>query len=309
LQVLIQKLRNAILSKFLFFVLAVILPTLLFAYQSPGKSQGYVNDFASLLNQADKSSLEAKLASFTQATGNELSVVIVKNLGEDTIENFAVELFKEWGIGQKGKDNGALLLISKDDREMRIEVGYGLEGDLTDSQSGSIIRNILTPAFQNNDFYGGIDAAVNQIINDVSPEYATGVGLPENSTESNTSFNFDFSNIAFFIFFIPIWIASILARSKSWWAGGVVGGIIGIVIGLFFGFVYLGIIATAFLIPAGLLFDFLVSRAYSKSVGKGTRPPWWIGGGGFGGRGGGFGGGFGGFGGGMSGGGGASGRW
>jgi len=299
--------KGSILSKFSVLVVAGLFPALLFAYQNPGQPQGYINDFAGILKQDEKVGLETKLDAFTKATGNEISVVTVKSLGDDTVENFAVELFKEWGIGKKGQDNGVLVLIALDDREMRIEVGYGLEGSLTDSQSGGIIRNVMTPAFRANDFFGGIDGAVNQIISDISPEYATGVGLPQNDFVENTSSsNWNFSNLAFFIFFIPIWIASILARSKSWWAGGVVGGVIGVVVGLFFGFFYLGIIAMVFMIPAGLLLDFVVSRAYSKSVGNGIKPPWWIGGGG---HGGGFGGGFGGFGGGFSGGGGASGRW
>ena len=104
-------------------------------------------------------------------------------------------------------------------------------------------------------------------------------------------------DVIYILFFILIFLSSILARSKSWWAGGVIGGIIGIIF-----FSFLGI---SILVLLGLLLDFVVSRTYKNSKVKGVNPPWWIGGGGHGGSGGGFGG----FGGGMSGGGGASGRW
>lgn len=278
---------------------------LAFAYVSPGKPQGYVSDFASVLSSTARTTIEEQLSAFEKATGNQIAVVTIKSLGDDYVENFAVELFKDWGIGQKGKDNGILILVAVDDHKMRIEVGYGLEGVLIDSQASSIIRNIMTPAFRANDFDGGISGAVNQIIATVSADYASNAGISaEQLPEDNRPRGYGFSEIFYFILFIPIWLASILGRSKAWWAGGVVGGIAGVAIGIFFGFFYLGILAIVFFIPVGLLFDFLVSRAYTRSVGSGLRPPWWIGGGRMGG-----GGGFGGFGGGGSGGGGSSGSW
>ncbi len=287
-------------------LIGLFLPVLVFAYQSPGTPHGFVNDFAGLFNAEQRVNLEAKLSAFENDTRNEIAVVTVKNLGGDTVENFAVALFKEWGIGKKGKDNGVLLLVAADDHKMRIEVGYGLEPSLTDAQTNIIIRNTLTPSFRANDFYGGVARAVNQMIAAVSPEYAAVAGIKvEPIRESRSAGKFDFSSIIFFIFFVPLWLASILGRSKSWWAGGVIGGIVGIIIAIFYGFLYAGLLAMVFFVPLGLLFDFIVSRAYGKSKASGRRPPWWIGGGGIG-RGGG---GFGGFGGGGSGGGGSSGSW
>jgi uncharacterized protein len=132
------------------------------------------------------------------------------------------------------------------------------------------------------------------------------------SVQADAGTNDTSVNINWFwlIIFIPLWLGSILGRSKSWWAGGVLGGIAGVIIGFIKGFLYTGIISIVLLVPAGLLFDYLVSKNYDKFKSRGRIPPWWIGGG-FGGRGGGgFGGeGFGGFGGGRSGGGGASGSW
>lgn len=273
-----------------------ILPSPSLAYQSPGKPTGFVNDFTgTTLNVEQKSYLENKLVQFEQTTSNEISVVIIKSLNGDTTENFAEKLFQEWGIGKEKEDNGILLLVALEDRKMRIEVGYGLEGSLTDLLSSRIIRETLTPAFQASDFYGGINTATDQIIQIVAGK------IPENlQQEKGANFNFDW---LFFILFIPIWLASILSRSKSWWAGGILGGIVGIVFGFVWGFLYFGLIAILGLTLLGLLFDFLVSKAYSKSKASGIHPPWWSGGGGRGS------GGFGGFSGGSSGGGGSSGSW
>ncbi|MFA5098640.1 MAG: TPM domain-containing protein [Candidatus Paceibacterota bacterium] len=294
------------LKKFLAFsvlVLAVIFPSAVFAYSNPGNPAGFVNDFAGVLSAEQKQQLEQKLSGFEKSAGNEISIAVIKSLDGDTIENFAVELFKDWGIGKEGQDNGALILVAVDDRQMRIEVGYGLEPVLTDAQSSWIVNNQMAPAFKNNDFYGGLNAASDKIISATGGEI-----ISEENTASKENVNY--FNILAFIIFAFVWLGSVLSRSKSWWAGGVVGGIAGIIIGFIKGFLYFGIISLVILIPLGLFFDFIASKTYSKSKSKGKVPPWWIGGAGFGGsgKGGGFGG-FGGFGGGSSGGGGASGRW
>ncbi len=284
------------------FVLITALPVAVFAYVNPGSPTGFVNDFAGVLSAEQKQQLEQKLSGFEKSTGNEISIAVIKNLGGDTVENFAVELFKDWKIGKKDKDNGALILVAIDDREMRIEVGYGLEGVLTDAQSSWIINNEMVPAFRDNDFYGGLNTATDKIISAIGGEVI--------SEDKPAAPKVDYFNILAFVIFVFVWLGSILGRSKSWWAGGVVGGIAGIIISFIKGFLYFGVISLAILIPLGLLFDFIASKTYSKSKSQGKVPPWWIGGGGFGSgsKGGGFGG-FGGFGGGSSGGGGASGRW
>ena len=290
-----------------------------FAYQSPGKPSGLVNDFAQILSTTERDSLAGKLVDFGKTTGNAIVVVTVKDLGGDDINNFATKLFKEWGIGSaksvgtsaagtaNQRDNGLLILISRDDRKIRIEPGYGLEPVITDALSSSIIRNIMTPAFQAGRYYDGVDSAVDTIIGTISgnPEYVKAVEQQSGSKISLESW-------FYWIVFIFIYLASILGRSKSWWLGGVLGGVAGVIIGFIFGFIYIGVVSVVGLGLLGLLFDFIISSVYAKHSSGGTRPPWWIGGGGFGnghGGSGGFGGGFGGFGGGRSGGGGASGSW
>jgi uncharacterized protein len=273
------------------------------AYYSPGSPSGFVNDFAEMMSSQARQQLEQKLSQFEKDTSNEISVVTINSLQSDTIENFAVKLFEEWGIGKKDKDNGVLLLIAKADRQMRIEVGYGLEGALTDAQSYWIIQNMMRPAFQAGNYDQGISDAVDKIIAATKGEY---VPSQNQSTSSKTGWNFkSIETIIFLAFFAFVWLAAVLARSKSWWAGGIVGAVIGIVLIFVIGWL-LGLIALIILTPLGLLFDYAVSKTYQKHKSAGTRFPWWIGG--FG-RGGGRGGGFGGFGGGSSGGGGASGSW
>jgi len=289
----------------------LLAPFSVLAYQNPGSLKGAVNDFAGMLSQNDASQLELKLDNFQKTTGNSIVIATVNNLGGDTVENFAVQLFKDWGIGQKDKNNGVLILVSKEDREMRIEVGYGLEGALTDAQSFWIIRDVLTPAFQNNDYASGLNSAVDEIEKAIGGEV-----IPSADNQDQTQTGGTLGGLIFkyfwFLIFIVIWLGSILGRSKSWWAGGVIGGVAGAIIGFIYGFLYTGIIAIGGLAVLGLIFDYFVSKSYGKYKSGGGVPPWWLGGGGMGGRGGfggGGGGGFGGFGGGMSGGGGASGKW
>jgi uncharacterized protein len=283
--------KKILIIIFLFFALPA------FAYYNPGSPSGFVNDFAGMMSESEIASLENKISAFEKETSNEISVVTISSLEEDYIDNFAIELFGEWGIGKKDKDNGVLILVAKEDRNISIKVGYGLEGALTDSQSFWIIEKVMKPEFREEKYYNGIDRAVDNIIKAVKGEY-----VPSETSSGSGSVNY--GDLFYFVIFGILWLVSILGRSKSWWAGGVVGGIIGIIIGIVKGFLFFGLIAIAILIPFGLFFDFVVSKNYQKGKAKG-HIPWWIGGG----RGGSGGGGFGGFGGGMSGGGGASGRW
>jgi len=286
------------------FLLVFLIPVLALAYSNPGQPSGFVNDFAGMLSAEQKQQLETKLTDFEKTTGNEIAVATIPNLGGDTIENFAVKLFEEWKIGKAKNDNGVLLLIAKDDREMRIEVGYGLEGALTDAQSYWIIQNIMRPAFQAGDYDAGIIGAVDKILAATKGEYVPSAN--QQSAKNKIGWNFNtIETFGFFGLFIFMWLGAILARSKSWWAGGVIGAIAGIILIFVFSWI-VGAIAILILTPLGLLFDYAVSKTYQKHKSSGTRFPWWIGG--FGGHGSG-GGSFGGFGGGSSGGGGASGSW
>lgn len=282
-------------------VAVLFLPLIAAAYVSPGKPSGFVNDFAGILSADQKNALETKLVQFNKDTGEEVAVVTIKSLQGDTIENYAVTLFKEWGIGQKGKDNGVLLIAAMEDRQMRIEVGYGLEGALTDLQSNWIIKNQIAPAFKTNDYYSGLNTGTDSIISAVKSE-AT---IPSDSSGNNSGGGGNLSNwfwAVFVAFFFAIRVlAFLLGRSKSWWLGGVLGAIAGIIV-LIFTSILIGIISIIVLALLGFLFDYVVSKNYDKWKSGGGKGPWFFGGGGSGGGGGGFGGG-------GSGGGGSSGSW
>jgi uncharacterized protein len=125
---------------------------------------GRVTDNADILSPSAAKSITEQLKEHEQRTGNQIAVLTVPSLEGESIEDYAVEVFKEWKLGQKGKDNGILFVVAPKDRRMRIEVGYGLEGTLPDSAAGSIIRNTITPRFKAGDYDGGIEAGVRAII-------------------------------------------------------------------------------------------------------------------------------------------------
>lgn len=125
---------------------------------------GRVVDQADMIDAATEAELTAKLAAFEQKSSDQIVVATMDSLDGDSIEDFANRQFRAWGLGQAGENNGILLLVAKDDRKMRIEVGYGLEGTLTDLHSKLIIENTMVPAFRAGDFSGGISRAVDDII-------------------------------------------------------------------------------------------------------------------------------------------------
>ena len=287
------------------------------AYESPGIPSGFVNDFAGVLDNETKLALESDLKEFEKATTTEISVVTVQNLGGDYIENYAEKLFKEWGIGKAKEDNGVLLLIAMDERELRIEVGYGLEGALTDLESGQIIEKVITPKFRDSDFVGGITDGVFALKEAVKGEYTAPEGYGDETISDSLA---EIIGIAFFIFINIIFNLGRVFRgigaSRAIWPGAVFGGFFAALFSLMLGATWITFLIWFVVLGGiGLFIDWILSRAKclenwrSKAKEKHDKGGgWWFIGGGRGGGGSG-GGGFGGFGGGSSGGGGASGRW
>ncbi|MCM8764394.1 MAG: TPM domain-containing protein, partial [Candidatus Omnitrophica bacterium] len=124
---------------------------------------GFINDFAGILTVDEKSELEKQVEVFEQATGIEIAVVMLGSLEGRNIEEVSNEIFNSWGIGKKKKDNGILIVISMNERKIRIEVGYGLESFLTDGRCGLIIRNRIAPAFKEGKYFDGLKAGINGI--------------------------------------------------------------------------------------------------------------------------------------------------
>lgn len=127
------------------------------------RPQGRVNDFAGLLSAEQRANLAAQIEEVEQATSAELALVTVPSLGGRTVEDYANRLFNEWGIGKGEADNGVLILVAPHDREMRIEVGYGLEGILPDGLAGAVIREQFLPRFRDGDYAGGILAGTARV--------------------------------------------------------------------------------------------------------------------------------------------------
>lgn len=125
---------------------------------------GRVVDQAELLDPGQEQALSVKLEALEAATSRQLVIVTVPDIGDTTIEDYGYRLGRHWGIGQSEANNGALLIVAMQQRKVRIEVGYGLEGILTDALSSQIIRNDIVPRFQAGDFAGGIEAGADAII-------------------------------------------------------------------------------------------------------------------------------------------------
>lgn len=289
----------------------------------PPQPVGRVNDFAQVLSDSARQKIEDDLQTYEAQTTNEIAVVTLTQLPDGrTIEDVANQIFRTWGIGKKEKDNGVLFIAAVQDRKMRIEVGYGLEGDLTDLQTKSIQDDVVRPYFARGDYDGGIEAAVLSIEQTISggPAFVSGSSNQEVADKVGVSHQNDFDDAfsSFFGFvgyillfttlsFVFRTISYIFGHTKSWWLGGVVGAVIGILAGLFFS----SWLIVIFISLGGLIFDFIASLGYKRYGNQ-----WWKymskSGGVIGGHGGGSGSSFsggGGFGGGSSGGGGSSSSW
>ncbi|WP_412063279.1 TPM domain-containing protein [Rubrivirga sp. IMCC45206] len=137
---------------------------------------GRVVDLADVVSPSTEAALTARLAAHEDSTGNQIAVLTVPSLEGAVLEQYATEVFRTWGLGQAARNNGVLLLVAVGDRELRIEVGYGLEGALTDATAGSIIRNDITPRFRDGDFDAGILAGVDAILAAIDGEYVASDG-------------------------------------------------------------------------------------------------------------------------------------
>ncbi len=163
--------RHLLRYVFLSLVFFLFIPVSLFALDVPKQPKGYVSDYAGLLSGSEQVRLEQTLRDFEDKTGNQVLVAIFPRLGGDSLESYSIRLAEAWKPGQKGKDNGAILVIFKEDRKVRIEVGYGLEGILTDVLCKMIIENEIVPRFRSGDYEGGVERAVTAILSATQGEY------------------------------------------------------------------------------------------------------------------------------------------
>lgn len=268
----------------------------------------WVTDETQTLTSAQQQSLDDALARFNQRKGSQLAVLMVPSTQPEAIEQYSIRAVEKWKLGRKGVDDGVLLLVSKNDHRMRIEVGYGLEGALPDAIANRIIDEYIAPAFRQGDYNKGITQGVQRIT-----QVINGESLPppqhHSSQHSDSTEKVAAYLIPFFV--VGMWLSASLGRLVS-------SLVVGAGVAALSWFLGVGLLFAVGLGAIGALAIFFIAPLLS-SLGGGGGGPGGFGGGGFGGFGGGGfggfggggsgGGGFGGGGGGSFGGGGASGGW
>ena len=249
-----------------------------------------VTDLTATLDAGQTQTLEARLAAFEKNKGAQLAVLFVPTTQPETIEQFALQVAEAWKLGRKGVDDGALLLVAKDDRALRIEVGYGLEGALNDATAKRIIAEIITPFFKRGEFYAGIDAGTAAMMRVIEGEP---LPPPQRAAASGS---YDIESLLFIAFGLVVVVGGMLrALLGRFPAAALMGGGLGLLAWLVAASLF------AALLVGVMAFLFVLLGGSGRGLGGHSRGG--FGHGGFGG-GGGFSGGGGGF-----GGGGASGRW
>ncbi|NOL52230.1 YgcG family protein [Pelistega suis] len=265
-------------------------------------STNYVVDTTATLSASELDRLNAQLKAFDEETGSQIFVLMVPTVQPETIETYAVRVFEAWKVGRKGIDDGVLLVIAKNDRRHRLEVGYGLEGAIPDVLASRILNENVNPYFRQGDFAGGIASAVTRMMGLIKNE-----GLPSKGSSA------DIEQEDWMAIVIPIAVVFIFAILGHPAIGAMVAG--SVTFGIMGSPLFAVVAAVAVFIIASIIrFIFrepisAIQRQNASRINSRRRGGWGPGGfgGGFGG--GGFGGGFGGGGGGSSGGGGASGGW
>ena len=248
-----------------------------------------VTDLTATLDAGQTQTLESRLAAFEAKKGAQLAVLIVPTTQPESIEQFGIRVVEAWKLGRKGVDDGALLLVAKGDRTLRIEVGYGLEGVLNDATVKRIVDEIIVPHFKRNEFYPGIESGTNAMM-----QVVNGESLPP-PRRAAASGKYDIESLLFIAFGLVMVVGGILrALLGRFPAAVLMGGALG-------GLAWLSVASMLVALLVGVMaFVFVLLGGSGRGFGGGLGG---ISGGGFGG-GGGFSGGGGGF-----GGGGASGRW
>ncbi|HEY9211046.1 MAG TPA: YgcG family protein [Methylotenera sp.] len=251
--------------------------------------QHRVTDLTQTLTPEQQSQLEAKLAAFEQQKGSQIAVLIVPSTKPEEIEQYSIRVADAWKLGREKPDDGVLLLVAKDDRKMRLEVGYGLEGAIPDLIAKRIISEFMVPSFRQGDYYGGINNALEQVIKLISGEQLPAPAQPKPSGGK-------LWDMLYVVFIGAFVVGGILRAIFGKFLGGVLnGGIIGMLIWIFGGGLIIAIVLA--IIAFFLTFAGVAGLGHAGGLGG-------LGGGGYGGSGGWGGGGGGGF-----GGGGASGSW
>lgn len=240
---------------FIFISLSIFLArpyVLLSARPYPIRPKGYVTDIAHIITPTDKNNLELMAKELEEKTTAQIAIVTIKTTSPDDIEMYAVNLFEKWGIGQKDKDNGVLLLVAVEDRRLRIETGYGLEGALPDVVCNRIIQEVIIPEFKAGRYSQGIFRGASAIIYLVAKEYGVEIAdrnisqlppLPAKRSPLSVLLEFIFTFVILLLFIsmrmgLLGWflLLSTGHRRGGFWYGGGFGGASGGFSGGFGGF-------------------------------------------------------------------------
>jgi uncharacterized protein len=279
--------------------LALLWPLLLQAADSVPQLKRHVTDLSGTLTAAQVDQLDQQLVALERSKGAQLVVLMVRSTGDQDIESYSLAVAEANKIGRKGTDDGVLLLVAKDDRRVRVEVGYGLEGAIPDAATARIIREYIAPKFRTGDYFGGIGDAVGALTQLINGEP---LPPPVQGNAERERPGLGLQGGLMIGLFAALFLRNLLARAPSWLrapAGAVlVGGLLWLLMSMSAGIVGAIVGGLLMLLPGGA----------ARSIGHGGWGGFGGGGGGFGGGGFGGGGGFSG-GGGSFGGGGSSGSW
>ncbi|MBP6421840.1 conserved membrane hypothetical protein [Candidatus Propionivibrio aalborgensis] len=188
-----------------------------------------VTDLTATLSADQRSRLEEKLAAFERQKGAQVAVLIVPTVKPETIPEYALRVVESWKLGRKGVDDGVLLLIAKEDRKLRIEVGYGLEGALNDATAKRIISETISPRFKQGDFYGGIESGLETMLKVIGGE-----SLPEPEQQRDAKNSDDGLDTLLLVGFVLVFVVGGIVRAifGRFLAAGIIGGVVGIVASL-----------------------------------------------------------------------------
>ena len=241
---------------------------------------GRVVDQTGTLGSGDVDSLNQTIRSFETRKGSQIAVLIVPTTDGEAIEQFSLRVAEAWKIGRKKIDDGALLVVAKNDRRLRIEVGYGLEGALTDVTSRRIIDEFITPKFRNGDFAGGISSGVNQIMRVIEGEKLPAPQQTEQRQGSGQSWLLEHVNpLNPFVIGAVLLIGTILRSTLGRLIGSIAtGGLVAVLAWFFIGLVSIAILAGLVVFLIALFGDF---SGPSGGRNRGGSSSSWSGGGGY----------------------------
>ncbi|MGQ3012331.1 MAG: TPM domain-containing protein [Flavobacteriales bacterium] len=211
--------KKTALAAFLWLVFLTLLPG---QTAIPPLGRTHIIDQAGILDPSTESMLEATIQQEEDSTSNQIVVLTLSTLGDETIEEYSVRAFEQYALGQKDKDNGVLIVFALNEKKVRIEVGHGLEGALPDARCGNIIQKDMIPSFREGNYEQGIVNGVHSIISAIHGEY---------TADADNSFHFRTWHLVVIILLVVILLSVVLPKSGSgrggggtWYSGGYYGG-------------------------------------------------------------------------------------